>query len=228
MVLPDPRRMLRPAGQNFSTHCHTTKPQIHLLPPPHTPGTQTHTYTHETRTYTHEARTPTTTKNQLKLTQREEFQSLCRVMSGLSDDFYKQTTAFYQDGRILDGPKPYYRTGGCFWECKCVRECGRARLCFGERGLLIRPHGHPQHTPPKQGPSRTLTYPQNKNQPNTPLHPHTHNRGGATHLAGALPGVGGARRGAHRLARPQGKLKTQNPWWSNSGGLGWIGLGGGG
>ena len=34
-------------------------------------------------------------------------------MSGLSDDFYRQTTAFYQDGRTLDGPKPYYRTGGC-------------------------------------------------------------------------------------------------------------------
>lgn len=32
-------------------------------------------------------------------------------MSGFSDDFYRQMTAFYQDGRTLDVPKPYYRTG---------------------------------------------------------------------------------------------------------------------
>ncbi|GAB4816048.1 hypothetical protein N2152v2_003094 [Parachlorella kessleri] len=39
----------------------------------------------------------------------EELQSLCRCMSGFSDQFYKEATARLKE-RILPGPKPYYRT----------------------------------------------------------------------------------------------------------------------
>lgn len=42
--------------------------------------------------------------------EREEYQSVCRVMSGFSDEFYKETKAFF-DGRLIDRPKPYYNTG---------------------------------------------------------------------------------------------------------------------
>lgn len=65
--------------------------------------------------------------------QREELQSLCRVMSGFTDEFYRQTTAFYQDGRILDGPKPYYRTGMLHvdYMCDCVCDrVGTVLLCL--------------------------------------------------------------------------------------------------
>ncbi|KAL7544884.1 hypothetical protein ACHAWF_008242 [Thalassiosira exigua] len=42
---------------------------------------------------------------------REEYQSVCRVMSGFSDSFYKQSKAFF-DQNIIEGPKPaYYNTG---------------------------------------------------------------------------------------------------------------------
>eukprot|EP00899_Mesostigma_viride_P009391 jgi/Mesvir1/18453/Mv14307-RA.1 len=40
----------------------------------------------------------------------EEFQSLCRVMSGFSDAFYKEATAFYKE-RIVPARKSYVRTG---------------------------------------------------------------------------------------------------------------------
>ena len=40
-------------------------------------------------------------------------------MSGLPDEFYKAMTEFYKDGRLLDRPKPYYNTGGCY---VCVLE----------------------------------------------------------------------------------------------------------
>jgi hypothetical protein len=45
-------------------------------------------------------------------------------MSGFSDEFYRQMTAFYQNGRVLEGPKPYYRTGAWrVWWVWCVVLC---------------------------------------------------------------------------------------------------------
>ncbi|CAN1160862.1 DNA ligase 6 [Linum perenne] len=41
----------------------------------------------------------------------EEFQSVCRVMSGFSDAFYKEMKEFFSDDRILSKKPPYYRTG---------------------------------------------------------------------------------------------------------------------
>ncbi|KAM0892423.1 hypothetical protein ACQ4PT_025741 [Festuca glaucescens] len=40
----------------------------------------------------------------------EEFQSVCRVMSGFSDDFYKEMKEFYSDERILPKKPVYYKT----------------------------------------------------------------------------------------------------------------------
>ncbi|UPR00090.1 DNA ligase [Chloropicon primus] len=42
--------------------------------------------------------------------EREEFQSVCRVMSGFSDEFYKKSREFF-DQHLIDGPKGYYNTG---------------------------------------------------------------------------------------------------------------------
>lgn len=39
----------------------------------------------------------------------EELQSVCRCMSGFSDDFYKGATERFK-ARVLPGPRPYYRT----------------------------------------------------------------------------------------------------------------------
>merc|ERR1711988_1810634 len=39
----------------------------------------------------------------------EELQSLCRCMSGFTDEFYAEATKFYSE-RIVADPKPYYRT----------------------------------------------------------------------------------------------------------------------
>ncbi|PIN13556.1 ATP-dependent DNA ligase I [Handroanthus impetiginosus] len=41
----------------------------------------------------------------------EEFQSVCRVMSGFSDAFYKEMKDFFSGDRLLSGKPPYYRTG---------------------------------------------------------------------------------------------------------------------
>lgn len=42
----------------------------------------------------------------------DELQSLCRCMSGLTDAVYTELTAFYQEeGRLLENPKSYVRTG---------------------------------------------------------------------------------------------------------------------
>ncbi|XP_071684444.1 DNA ligase 6 isoform X6 [Lolium perenne] len=40
----------------------------------------------------------------------EEFQSVCRVMSGFSDDFYKEMKEFYSNERILPKKPVYYKT----------------------------------------------------------------------------------------------------------------------
>lgn len=40
----------------------------------------------------------------------ETFQSLCRCMSGFSDEFYAAATARLS-ATIIPGPKPYYNTG---------------------------------------------------------------------------------------------------------------------
>lgn len=40
----------------------------------------------------------------------EEFQSVCRVMSGFSDDFYKEMKEFYSGERILPKKPVYYKT----------------------------------------------------------------------------------------------------------------------
>lgn len=40
----------------------------------------------------------------------ETFQSLCRVMSGFSDEFYAAAKTRLTDS-IIPGPKPYYDTG---------------------------------------------------------------------------------------------------------------------
>jgi len=40
----------------------------------------------------------------------EEFQSVCRVMSGFSDEFYKQMKEFYSGERILPKKPVYYKT----------------------------------------------------------------------------------------------------------------------
>jgi DNA ligase-1 len=40
----------------------------------------------------------------------EELQSVCRCMSGFTDAFYQEMTAFYSQ-RLLDGPKSYFVTG---------------------------------------------------------------------------------------------------------------------
>lgn len=42
---------------------------------------------------------------------REEFQSVCRVMSGYSDMFYQECKARMDATCLLDGPRPYYNTG---------------------------------------------------------------------------------------------------------------------
>ncbi|WZZ06289.1 hypothetical protein YC2023_092210 [Brassica napus] len=41
----------------------------------------------------------------------EEFQSVCRVMSGFSDAFYIEMKEFYPEDKILAKKPPYYRTG---------------------------------------------------------------------------------------------------------------------
>lgn len=41
---------------------------------------------------------------------REEFQSICRCMSGFTDVFYAEATARLQ-ATAIPGPKPYYNTG---------------------------------------------------------------------------------------------------------------------
>ncbi|XP_013588651.1 PREDICTED: DNA ligase 1 isoform X2 [Brassica oleracea var. oleracea] len=41
----------------------------------------------------------------------EEFQSVCRVMSGFSDAFYIEMKEFYSEDKILAKKPPYYRTG---------------------------------------------------------------------------------------------------------------------
>uniref|UniRef100_M4CJ01 ATP-dependent DNA ligase family profile domain-containing protein n=1 Tax=Brassica campestris TaxID=3711 RepID=M4CJ01_BRACM len=41
----------------------------------------------------------------------EEFQSVCRVMSGFSDAFYVEMKEFYSEDKILAKKPPYYRTG---------------------------------------------------------------------------------------------------------------------
>jgi len=41
---------------------------------------------------------------------REEFGSLCRVMSGFTDEFYAAATERFK-AQLLDGPRPYYNTG---------------------------------------------------------------------------------------------------------------------
>jgi len=45
--------------------------------------------------------------------EREEYQSVCRVMSGFSDSFYKQSKAFFDQNHLIERPnKPaYYNTG---------------------------------------------------------------------------------------------------------------------
>ncbi|CAM6126062.1 unnamed protein product [Calypogeia fissa] len=43
--------------------------------------------------------------------EREEYQSVCRVMSGFTDVFYKEMTEFYSGDRVLPQKPPYYRTG---------------------------------------------------------------------------------------------------------------------
>ena len=42
--------------------------------------------------------------------EQEEFQSLCRVMSGFSDEFYTTTTAFFKDGHVIPNKPAYYQT----------------------------------------------------------------------------------------------------------------------
>ncbi|CAH2065724.1 unnamed protein product [Thlaspi arvense] len=44
-------------------------------------------------------------------TETEEFQSVCRVMSGFSDAFYIEMKEFYSGDKILAKKPPYYRTG---------------------------------------------------------------------------------------------------------------------
>lgn len=41
----------------------------------------------------------------------EEFQSVCRVMSGISDSFYTEMKEFYSEDKILSKKPPYYQTG---------------------------------------------------------------------------------------------------------------------
>ncbi|EXC20557.1 DNA ligase 1 [Morus notabilis] len=41
----------------------------------------------------------------------EEFQSVCRVMSGFSDSFYTEMKSFFSGDKILSKKPPYYRTG---------------------------------------------------------------------------------------------------------------------
>ncbi|CAN7053391.1 unnamed protein product [Brassica rapa subsp. trilocularis] len=57
----------------------------------------------------------------------EEFQSVCRVMSGFSDAFYIEMKEFYSEDKILEKKPPYYRTGetpdmwfpaGVVWEIR--------------------------------------------------------------------------------------------------------------
>lgn len=40
----------------------------------------------------------------------EEFQSVCRVMSGFSDNFYKEMKEFFNEDKILSKKPPYYQT----------------------------------------------------------------------------------------------------------------------
>ncbi|KAL6551830.1 DNA ligase 6 [Orobanche gracilis] len=49
----------------------------------------------------------------------EEYQSVCRVMSGISDAFYTEMKEYFSKGRILSEKPPYYRTGEVpdMWFC---------------------------------------------------------------------------------------------------------------
>eukprot|EP00897_Mesotaenium_endlicherianum_P010191 jgi/Mesen1/91/ME1114617C07634 len=42
--------------------------------------------------------------------EREEYQSVCRVMSGFTDTFYKEVTKLYREERLLERKPPYYVT----------------------------------------------------------------------------------------------------------------------
>ncbi|CAI9110622.1 OLC1v1010679C1 [Oldenlandia corymbosa var. corymbosa] len=42
--------------------------------------------------------------------EREEYQSVCRVMSGFSDSFYREMKEFFQGDKILAKKPPYYQT----------------------------------------------------------------------------------------------------------------------
>lgn len=85
--------------------------------------------------------------------QAEQFQSLCRCMSGFSDAFYREATARLSQ-HLLPSPKPYYRTAECpdvwfeareVWEirgadlsispvrdARGARECACSCVCVGE------------------------------------------------------------------------------------------------
>ncbi|KAF8113632.1 hypothetical protein N665_0047s0038 [Sinapis alba] len=83
----------------------------------------------------------------------EEFQSVCRVMSGFSDVFYIEMKEFYSEDKILAKKPPYYRTGetpdmwfpaDVVWEIRgadltiSAVHCAALGLVHPSRGISVR------------------------------------------------------------------------------------------
>ncbi|KAJ4884074.1 DNA LIGASE 6 [Raphanus sativus] len=83
----------------------------------------------------------------------EEFQSVCRVMSGFSDAFYIEMKEFYSEDKILAKKPPYYRTGEApdmwfpaevVWEIRGADltvspvHCAALGLVHPSRGISVR------------------------------------------------------------------------------------------
>ncbi|KAK9829240.1 hypothetical protein WJX72_004715 [[Myrmecia] bisecta] len=76
----------------------------------------------------------------------EEFQSVCRCMSGFTDAFYTEATARMK-ARQLAGPKPYYRTDECpdvWFEAAEVWEIRGADLTLSPVHKAAVGHLHPE------------------------------------------------------------------------------------
>eukprot|EP00191_Tetraselmis_sp_GSL018_P013531 CAMPEP_0177586320 /NCGR_PEP_ID=MMETSP0419_2-20121207/5006_1 /TAXON_ID=582737 /ORGANISM="Tetraselmis sp., Strain GSL018" /LENGTH=1454 /DNA_ID=CAMNT_0019076197 /DNA_START=342 /DNA_END=4706 /DNA_ORIENTATION=+ len=77
----------------------------------------------------------------------EEFQSVCRVMSGFTDQFYAEATERLGRRHRIDGPKPYYVTGECcsvWFEPAEVWEIRGADLTISPVHKAARGHLHPE------------------------------------------------------------------------------------
>jgi len=88
----------------------------------------------------------------------EEFQTVCRLGTGFSDEFLSSITKYYNDGRILSEPKPYYRVSDTpfirpdvwfepcqVWETRCAdltlspsHTAAKGMITAEDKGIALR------------------------------------------------------------------------------------------